>query len=70
MNTNLFDALRMIGEGLLLALFTLFRNPVQHTTPEEISFSRRLNKANQGRVRDVLIHGFGIRGVFTEGRTF
>jgi hypothetical protein len=28
MNTNLFDGLWMIGEVLLLALFTLFRTPV------------------------------------------
>ena len=38
---------------LLLALFTLFQNPGQRTTDNEISFSQFLAEVDQGRVRDV-----------------
>jgi cell division protease FtsH len=54
----------------LLALFTLFQNPGQHTTAQDVSFSQLLNEVDQGRVRDVLIQGPEIHGTFTDGRSF
>ena len=71
MNANLRNfALWVIIVLLLLALFTLFQNPGQHTTSQDISFSQLLNEVDQGRVRDVLIQGPEIHGTFTDGRTF
>ena len=63
MNANLRNfALWVIIVLLLLALFTLFQNPGQHTTAQDISFSQLLNEVDQGRVRDVLIQGPEIHG--------
>ena len=71
MNANLRNfALWVIIVLLLLALFTLFQNPGQHTTSQDISFSQLLNEVDQGRVRDVLIQGPEIHGTFTDGRSF
>ncbi|HJY17438.1 MAG TPA: ATP-dependent metallopeptidase FtsH/Yme1/Tma family protein, partial [Xanthobacteraceae bacterium] len=71
MNANLRNfALWVIIVLLLLALFTLFQNPGQHTTAQDISFSQLLNEVDQGRVRDVLIQGPEIHGDFTDGRAF
>ncbi len=69
MNANLRNfALWVIIVLLLLALFTLFQNPGQRTTSQDISFSQLLNEVDQGRVRDVLIQGPEIRGTFMEFR--
>ena len=63
MNANLRNfALWVIIVLLLLALFTLFQNPGQRTTSQDISFSQLLNEVDQGRVRDVLIQGPEIHG--------
>src|ERR1700722_19871633 len=71
MNANLRNfALWVIIVLLFLALFTLFQNPGQHTTSQDVSFSQLLNEVDQGRVRDVLIQGPEIHGTFTDGRTF
>jgi cell division protease FtsH len=71
MNPNLRNfALWVIIVLLLLALFTLFQNPGQRTTSQDISFSQLLNEVEQGRVRDVLIQGPEIHGTFTDGRSF
>src|SRR6186713_586634 len=71
MNANLRNfALWVIIVLLLLALFTLFQNPSQRTTSQDISFSQLLNEVDQGRVRDVLIQGPDIHGTFTDGRSF
>ncbi|HVX99785.1 MAG TPA: ATP-dependent zinc metalloprotease FtsH [Pseudorhodoplanes sp.] len=71
MNANLRNfALWVIIVLLLLALFTLFQNPAQRTTSQDISFSQLLNEVDQGRVRDVLIQGSEIHGTFTDGRSF
>ena len=71
MNANLRNfALWVIIVLLLLALFTLFQNPGQRTTSQDISFSQLLNEVDQGRVRDVLIQGPEIHGTFTDGRSF
>ena len=54
MNANLRNfALWVIIVLLLLALFTLFQNPGQRTTSQDISFSQLLNEVDQGRVRDI-----------------
>ena len=60
----------MIIVLLLLALFTLFQNPGQRTTSQDISFSQLLNEVDQGRVRDVLVQGPEIIGTYTDGRAF
>src|SRR5881296_3180378 len=71
MNANLRNfALWVIILLLLLALFTLFQNPGQRTSAQDISFSQLLNEVDQGRVRDVLIQGPEIHGTFTDGRSF
>ncbi len=71
MNPNLRNfALWVIIVLLLLALFTLFQNPGQRTTSQDISFSQLLNEVDQGRVRDVVIQGPEIHGTFTDQRTF
>jgi cell division protease FtsH len=55
---------------LVLALFTLFQNPGQRATSQDISFSQLLNEVDQGRVRDVVIQGPEIHGTFTDNRGF
>ena len=71
MNANLRNfALWVIIVLLLLALFTLFQNPGQRTTSQDISFSQLLTEVDQGRVRDVVIQGPEIHGSFTDGRSF
>jgi cell division protease FtsH len=55
---------------LLLALFTLFQNPGQRTSSQDISFSQLLSEVDQNRVRDVVIQGPEIHGTFTNGSTF
>jgi cell division protease FtsH len=63
-------ALWVIIVLLLLALFTLFQNPGQRQSAQEISFSQLINEVDQGRVRGVLIQGPEIHGSFTDGRRF
>ena len=71
MNANLRNfALWVIIVLLLLALFTLFQNPGQRTSSQDISFSQLLTEVDQGRVRDVVIQGPEIHGTFTDGRSF
>ncbi|HWM45905.1 MAG TPA: ATP-dependent zinc metalloprotease FtsH [Xanthobacteraceae bacterium] len=71
MNANLRNfALWVIIVLLLLALFTLFQNPGQRVNATDISFSQLLSEVDQGRVRDVVIQGPEIHGVFTDGRQF
>src|ERR1700749_3961115 len=71
MNANLRNfALWVIIVLLLLALFTLFQNPGQHTTSQDISFSQLLNDVDQGRVREVVIQGPEIHGTFNDGHSF
>jgi cell division protease FtsH len=55
---------------LLLALFTLFQNPVRRPGSADISFSQFLTEVDQGRVRDVLIQGPEVLGTYTDGRAF
>src|ERR1700745_371974 len=71
MNANLRNfALWVIIVLLLLALFTLFQNPGQRTTSQDISFSQLLTAVDQGQGRDVLIQGPEIHGNFNDGRSF
>ncbi|MGH6780226.1 MAG: ATP-dependent zinc metalloprotease FtsH [Bradyrhizobium sp.] len=71
MNANLRNfALWVIIVLLLLALFTLFQNPGQHTSSQDISFSQLLNEVDQGHVRNVVIQGHEIHGTFANGSSF
>ena len=71
MNANLRNfALWVIIVLLLLALFTLFQNPGQRTSSQDISFSQLLTEVDQNHVRDVVIQGPEIRGTFTNGANF
>src|ERR1700743_86633 len=71
MNANLRNfALWVIIVLLLLALFTLFQNPGQRTSSQDISFSQLLTEVDGGKVRDVLIQGPDIHGTFSDGRSF
>ena len=71
MNANLRNfALWVIIVLLLLALFTLFQNPGQRTSSQDISFSQLLSDVDQNRVRDVVIQVPEIHGTFTNGSTF
>src|SRR5216117_1334075 len=71
MNANLRNfALWVIIVLLLLALFTLFQNPGQRASSQDISFSQLLSEVDQGKVRDVVIQGPDIHGTFTNGSTF
>ncbi|TMJ23236.1 MAG: AAA family ATPase [Alphaproteobacteria bacterium] len=71
MNANLRNfALWVIIVLLLLALFTLFQNPGQRASSQDISFSQLLTEVDQGHVRDVVIQGPEIHGTFTNGSSF
>src|SRR5678816_4134353 len=71
MNANLRNfALWVIIVLLLLALFTLFQNPGQRASAQDISFSQLLSEVDQGRVRDVVIQGPEIHGTFANGTSF
>src|SRR5260221_1899330 len=71
MNANLRNfALWVIIVLLLLALFTLFQNPGQRASSQELSFSQLLSEVDQNHVRDVVIQGPDIHGTFTNGSSF
>src|SRR5436305_5147780 len=71
MNANLRNfALWVIIVLLLLALFTLFQNPGQRTSSQDISFSQLLTEVDQGHVREVVLQGPEIHGTFGDGRQF
>src|SRR3984893_384907 len=71
MNANLRNfALWVIIVLLLLALFTLFQNPGQHASAQDISFSQLLTEVDQNHVRDVVIQGPEIHGTLTNGSSF
>src|ERR1700676_5089856 len=58
MNANLRNfALWVIIVLLLLALFTLFQNPGQRASSQDISFSQLLTEVDQNHVGDVVIQG-------------
>ena len=71
MNANLRNfALWVIIVLLLLALFTLFQNPGQRASSQDISFSQLLTEVDQNHVRDVVIQGPEIHGTFNNGSSF
>src|SRR3978361_1715168 len=71
MNANLRNfALWVIIVLLLLALFTLFQNPGQRASSQDISFSQLLTEVDANHVRDVIIQGPEIHGTFTNGSSF
>ena len=71
MNANLRNfALWVIIVLLLLALFTLFQNPGQRASSQDIPFSQLLSDIDAGKVRDVVIQGPEIHGTFSDGRQF
>src|SRR5712664_1858888 len=71
MNANLRNfALWVIIVLLLLALFTLFQNPGQRASSQDISFSQLLTEVDQNHVRDVVIQGPEIHGTFINGSSF
>jgi cell division protease FtsH len=71
MNANLRNlALWVIIVLLLLALFTLFQNPGQRTSSQEIPYSQLLKDVEQGRVRDLVIQGPEIHGSYMGGGSF
>jgi cell division protease FtsH len=71
MNANLRNfALWVIIVLLLLALFTLFQNPGQRASSQDISFSQLLNEVDHNNVRDVVIQGPEIHGTFANGQSF
>src|SRR5215472_12928306 len=68
MNANLRNlALWVIIVLLLLALFTLFQNPGQHTSSQDIPYSQLLKDVEQGRVRDLVIQGPEKHGSYIGG---
>ena len=71
MNANLRNfALWGIIVLLLLALFTLFQNPGQRASSQDITFSQLLTEVDANHVRDVVIQGPEIHGTFTNGSSF
>ena len=71
MNANLRNfALWVIIVLLLLALFTLFQNPGQRASSQDITFSQLLSEVDANRVKDVVIQGPDIHGTFTNGSSF
>src|SRR6058998_2491159 len=71
MNANLRNfALWVIIVLLLLALFTLFQNPGQRASSQDVAFSQLLSEVDQNKVRDVVIQGPDIHGTFTNGSSF
>src|SRR3979411_1503213 len=63
-------ALWVIIVLLLLALFTLFQNPGQRASSQDISFSQLLSEVDQNHVREVVIQGPEIHGTYTDNRSF
>jgi cell division protease FtsH len=63
-------ALLVIIALLLLALFTIFQSPGQRSVSRDISFSQFLNDVDQSKVRDVVIEGQDIHGIYVDGRRF
>jgi cell division protease FtsH len=71
MNPNVRNfALWVIIFLLVLALVTLFQNPGQRSTANEVSYSQFLADVESGRVTSVVISGPDIQGTLSDGRTF
>ncbi len=71
MNANFRNfALWVIIGLVLIALFNLFQNSGQRVAGHDISYSQFLTDVDQGRVRNVVISGQQIAGVYTDGGAF
>ncbi len=71
MNANFRNfALWVIIGLVLIALFNLFQNSSQRVAGQDISYSQFLSDVDQGRVRNVVISGQQIAGVYSDGGAF
>jgi cell division protease FtsH len=71
MNANFRNfALWVIIGLVLIALFNLFQNSGQRAAGNDISYSQFLSDVDAGRVRNVVITGQQITGVYTDGGAF
>ncbi|MBN9319434.1 MAG: ATP-dependent zinc metalloprotease FtsH [Caulobacterales bacterium] len=71
MNANFRNfALWVIIGLVLIALFNLFQNSGQRTAGQDISYSQFLSEVDQGQVRNVVISGPQISGVYANGGSF
>jgi cell division protease FtsH len=70
-NANLTGfGIGVAGLLLLVSITALAQNQSQGTNGPDISFSQLLNDIEAGRVRDVVIRGPEIHGLFADGRAF
>jgi cell division protease FtsH len=71
MNANFRNfALWVIIGLVLIALFNLFQNSGQRSAGQDISYSQFLSEVDQGQVRNVVISGQQITGIYTNGGAF
>jgi cell division protease FtsH len=71
MNANFRNfALWVIIGLVLIALFNLFQNSGQRAAGQDISYSQFLSEVDQGQVRNVVISGQQISGIYTNGGAF
>ena len=71
MNANFRNfALWVIIGLVLIALFNLFQNSGQRTAGQDISYSQFLSEVDQGQVRNVVISGQQISGIYANGGAF
>jgi len=71
MNANFRNfALWVIIGLVLIALFNLFQNSGQRTAGHDIAYSQFLSEVDQGRVRNVIISGQQIAGIYADGGAF
>src|SRR5436853_6955655 len=68
MNANFRNfALWVIIGLVLIALFNLFQNSGQRVAGRDIPYSQFLSDVDQGKVRNVIISGPQIAGVYSDG---
>ncbi|MBZ0226828.1 MAG: ATP-dependent metallopeptidase FtsH/Yme1/Tma family protein, partial [Bauldia sp.] len=71
MNANFRNfALWVIIGLVLIALFNLFQNSGTRTAGRDISYSQFLSEVDQGRIRNVVISGKQIAGIYGDGGGF
>ncbi len=71
MNSNFRNLALWVIIGLvLIALFNLFQNSGQRTAGQDISYSQFLSDVDQGQVRNVVISGQQISGIYANGGSF
>ena len=71
MNANFRNfALWVIIGLVLIALFNLFQNSGQRAAGQDISYSQFLSEVDEGQVRNVVISGQQITGIYSNGGAF